>query len=247
MPEGWIGRCVSAGLDNRRFASCETGASALTSARKEPCRQEFSFSGTSPARIRDARINPTGLWVVAAMFAAGGFYYHAQNVAADVRPSTRLVVLWATLIPSFFIFLVGTVQILLIPRRAADGWIEVGPDGLRYEIGRHRAHYAWTDLAAVSDDVTLHGGWSVRGRSPSALLLAPTSGFPTSRFRRSNLHYFAERLRARVRRKYGVTLVPLTLFSREDAHEIAAAALAAHAVARRGAAHDRPEGGNPTR
>ena len=187
---------------------------------------------TSPVRIRYARINPMGLWVVAAMFAAGGFYYFFQNVAAGVRPSTRLVVLWATLIPSFIIFLVGAVQILLIPRRASDGWIEVGPYGLRYQIGRHRADYSWTDFIAVSDDVRLHGGWSVRGSSPSALLLAPPSGVPTSRFRRSNLHYFAERLRARVRRRYGVTLVPLTLFSREDAHEISAAARAAHAAAR---------------
>ena len=61
-----------------------------------------------------------GLWVVAAMFAAGGFYYFFQNVAAGVRPSTRLVVLWATLIPSFIIFLVGAVRILL-RRRGLGG------------------------------------------------------------------------------------------------------------------------------
>lgn len=195
---------------------------------------------TSPVRIRHARINPMGLWVVAAIFAAGAFYYYFQDVGAGVHPSTRLLVLWATLVPAFVVFLVGTVHILLIPRRAVDGWIEVGPDGLRYEIGRHRADYSWTDFSAVSDDVSLHDGWMVRGRSPSALLLAPPSGFPASRFRRSNLHYFAERLKARVRKKYGVTLVPLTLFSREDAHEISAAARAAHAAAR-------PDGGTPRR
>lgn len=212
--------------------------------------QQVQVFRTSARRIRSARINPTGLWGAAAFFAAGGFYYYFQNVAAGVHPGTRLLVLWTTLIPAFIVFLVGTFHILTVPRRAEDGWIEVGQDGLRYEIGRHRAEYSWVDIAAVSDDVTLHGGWMVRGRSPSALLLAPPSGFPTGRYRRSNLHYFAERLRARVRKKYRVTLVPLTLFSREDAQVIAEAAraahAAAHAAARRDAAHDEPDRGPRT-
>lgn len=166
------------------------------------------------ARVRRARWNACAyfLWPV-------GFVVFIVLTSDDFFPDPRTSSLFSpeyvlVALASLAMVLVGVYSLRQVPQGAEDGRIRLDEAGLDFSVGPHASRVPWRDVAAI------HVHRSDFDGGARAVWLARTAGDPPkpSRMRRM----MGNRLARPVDSPEGV-LLPLLLFSADDARAILAA------------------------